>query len=275
MVELLDQALGLLGEAHIAALLALRHGRSTVEGRLPMRLRSDPAGEAVGVEPVGRQVECFGGGIGCTSGAGIVTRQRGVRAGSVHVRRRGVPLAFPVRAVACRAEVVAERRHSVRVEPKGLSVERLLSAPRGLAGPMEGRIVAGEDGGPRRDAGGRRRVVTLEVDAVFAQQVLGLEILLAKRLCGLGLVDRRVPHLIADEDQEVRPFAFWKRRRCVERVRLRGRGFAAAVRKREGRRYACGGGQAALQEATATQCYGAVRFGRLGCVALSHGLSPL
>jgi hypothetical protein len=46
--------------------------------------------------------------------------------------------------------------------------------------------------------------VALEVDAVLSQGILGLQVLLAERLCGLGLVNGRVAHLIAHEDQDGR-----------------------------------------------------------------------
>src|SRR5512143_568772 len=109
-VELLDQLNGLRCEARVAAMTFRQRGRPGVlEGIRPMGLRTDPPGEAVGTEPVGRYVEGFLVEI-ALAGLRIVAQQRVVRAGDEHLRVGDVPLAFPERAVARRTEVVAERR---------------------------------------------------------------------------------------------------------------------------------------------------------------------
>ncbi len=119
-----------------------------------------------------------------------------------------MPLASPVRAVTCRAKIVAERRHSVGIEPEDVPVPGLVApSTHRLGGPMQRRVMAGEDGRPRRDAGGGRHIVALELNPIGAQLILKFEIVPAELLRGLGLVDRREAHLVAKEDQEVRRFA--------------------------------------------------------------------
>ena len=189
-----------------------------------MGFRADPAGKTVGTEPVRRHVEGFLVGI-AGSGLRIEAQQRGVRARNEHVRVGDVPLAFPIGAVAGRAEIVAERRHGVGVEPEDFGVAGFLGPAVGLADPVQRGVVAGQEACSRRRAGGRRRVVARELDPIFAQQVLGREMLVTECLEGLGLVDRREAHLIAQDDQEVRPFASRRARLLIRMFGLRSIGF--------------------------------------------------
>src|SRR5215510_2834321 len=123
VVELLDEALRLLGEPRIATLGVLGR-RATVERRLAVWLGADPAREAEAVETVGREVERLRGGI--WSARRVITDELVVGPGDQQVSVRAMPLALPEGAVAGGAEVVAECRHAVRIEPEHVGVEGLL-----------------------------------------------------------------------------------------------------------------------------------------------------
>ena len=68
--------------------------------------------------------------------------------------------------------------------------------------------MSGVDRSPARNAGNRCGIVALEVRPVLTEEVLGLEIGLTEILHLLRLIHRREAHLIAHEDQEIRPFPF-------------------------------------------------------------------
>jgi hypothetical protein len=69
--------------------------------------------------------------------------------------------------------------------------------------------------------------VARELDPVFAKQVLSQEVLLPECLQFVGLIDRREPHLIAKDDQEVRAPVPDSTGPSVVRFGLGGCGFAA------------------------------------------------
>ena len=223
-VGLLNEFRGLLGEAYIPAPLVWRHRRSSVlDGVVPVGFGSDPAGEAKGVEPVGCLVEFF---LDRIAGArfGIEAHQRLVRAGDQHVGVRDVPLADPEGEVSRCAEIVAERRHAVGVDPEDVRVAGFLGRRKGLAGPVERRVVAGQDGCPRRHAGGGHDIVMLEVQPAGEQRVLEFEMRFAELPGEVRLVRRQEAHLVAQDDQDVGAFASFGRGRC-----LAGCGYAVAA----------------------------------------------
>jgi hypothetical protein len=259
----------LLGEAGVAALGVLGR-RADVERRSPVGLGADPTREAEVAEPVGGAVERLRGRIG-RPGGGVVADELLVRARDQHIRVGGVPLASPKRLVAYDAEVIAEGGHAARIEPEDVGIEGFLGGPRGLGHSVQRRVVAGIHGRAARRARDRRRVVALEVDAVLSQGILGLQVLLAERLCGLGLVNGRVAHLIAHEDQEDRPVSFGPAGRLVGRACLVRQCLTVLEEPEHSRR----GGPATLQEATARQLQGGVRCGGSRCIIIGHALGLL
>jgi len=57
VVQLPNEFLSLLGKTNVAALLAGRHRRATVERGFSMGFGADPTGKSIAVEPVRRLVE--------------------------------------------------------------------------------------------------------------------------------------------------------------------------------------------------------------------------
>jgi len=94
--------------------------------------------------------------------------------------------------------------------------------------------------------------VALEVDAVLSQGILGLQVLLAERLCGLGLINGREAHLIAHEDQELRPVSFDPAGRLAKGARLAGYCLTVLEKPEHSRR----GGPTPLKEAAASHRQG-------------------
>jgi hypothetical protein len=145
-------------------------GRAGVVGRGAVRLRADPALEAVRVEPVGTEVDALPRRV--PAALGVVAHVRGLRAWFEEIGVRDVPLALPERAVAAGAEIVPERRHAVRIEPEHVRLDRALGGAVGLGHAVQRRILARPDGGAARRARDGRDVVPAELDARRAQGVL-------------------------------------------------------------------------------------------------------
>ena len=197
VVERANDIHRLLREADVTPLLVGGNGRPAVQRLAAVRLGSDPAREPETSETVGRHVLCLSREVGRT-GHGIVADVLTVRSRNDHVGVRRVPLALPERAVAGRAEIVAKRRHAVRVEPEDVGIERVLRRAGRLRHAVERWVLAGEQRSTTRRTGDRRRVVALKVDTVQSEEVLGLQVTRPKRLGLIGLVDRRKAHFVAE-----------------------------------------------------------------------------
>src|SRR5215471_14499360 len=86
-----------------------------------------------------------------------------------------MPLTAPVRLISCNAKIITHCWHAVGVEPEDVWIERFLRCPSGLRDAVQRRVLAGIDRRPARRASDRCGVVTLEVHAILAQQILSLQ----------------------------------------------------------------------------------------------------
>ena len=123
----------------------------------PVRLGTDPLREAVVVEQVGLQVLLD---VLLLRGAVVVDREQvAVAVLGVEVGVGGVPLALEVGPVAGRPEPVAEGRDGVGREPEHVVAVGRLGEAVGLGHPVQRGVLAGQERGAARRAGGRHRVV--------------------------------------------------------------------------------------------------------------------
>ena len=122
----------------------------------------------------------------------------------VEMRVRGVPLALEVRPIAAGPEPVAQRRHRVRRQPEHVVAVGALGDPVGLRHTVQRRILAGEQRRAARRARRRHRIVMAERHPVLPQPLHPGQMLSPERGELVGLIRRRVPLLIGQDDQHVR-----------------------------------------------------------------------
>jgi hypothetical protein len=127
----------------------------------------DPAGEAVGEQRVGVEVELHRGLV--DDAIVIVGGQRFTGFGVLEIGVRDVPLAVVVGVVARFLEPVAERRHFAGAQPTQPGIVVPLTDAVGLGDPVQIGILTGEDRRPARHARERTRVVPREADAMLVE----------------------------------------------------------------------------------------------------------
>ena len=126
LLQLLDAEIGV----DLVATAAEGPGGSGVQRIRTVGLWADEPGEAIGLQPLGFEVDVLEVGITRTDiGVG---GERVVRPGLVEIGVGDVPLALPVGVVPGVAEPPTEGRHSRGVQPVEVLFDRALRCPGGL-----------------------------------------------------------------------------------------------------------------------------------------------
>ncbi len=185
----------LLGEDAVAHRAAVRLGRT-------VGLTADPTGEPVGIKAVGPLVGRHR--LGNDVPGVVGGHQALVGARNQQVGVRDVPLAPVVRLVAAGPEPVAECGHRIGIEPAHGGVVRLLRHAIGVGPAVEGRVLAGEERRAARQAGGRARVVPMELEAPLPDGLARPQLLPPEAGQRLALVGRRVALLVRHDHENVR-----------------------------------------------------------------------
>lgn len=121
-----------------------------------------------------------------------------------HIFIRDMPLSLIVRLVPGFAEIMAERRHGIAIQPEHVRVARPLGDAIRLADAVKRRVMPGKQGRPARAAGGTADIVMVELKSVRLQEPLGGEVALAPFSDFSRLIDRWIPLFVYEDDENVR-----------------------------------------------------------------------